>query len=916
MPLDPTVINGALDSGATPTELETYFVNDLKISPEESHRAIVDAALPAIEGMLGGSNDSWGEMSTYLKDKKNFSDAYISSIGSRLGIDAAAYTQTTGQQAEEPIGTNIPLGELNTEYDLSESIAYARSLGRMSGSFPTLIRGGWSADTQAQVKQNTIELNTHIVKALRSQGVDALYDPELDELYRTAQDGTRIAIDSNFIDELDANISETVGSIAGAIKGLEFGMATQKYIPPLGPFGLAARIAYVGAAGMVGGAIGAASGRGIDIVRLRSLTEAKDRLDIQKTMQQMFNAGMDDATFSVALAGVFKLGGAAASKAYRFVSKGDVKGGEKELRSIIGLDETIISDAIEAYTKHTSKSVIRTEAEQNIEGIIYNTQGGEALVAAAITHSPKARGNLLEGISKRARDTREAVSKLTSDDVLINVKNSLNEYRNAVNENYYQIEDIANVAMNKANYVADYGNVLSRLSSRSQDKIFGLLDKSGLNRDFSGLLDLRKKAGKLSEVTDKKVKKEILRSVDREITAAAVKHFPDARAWLTTWRDANIKHAEMAALEKNVLYKVLTKKGITPKGAVDAFSSLITSPDKTFSEVMAVIPMKHRIEVEGAVLDRMVKNHTVNAGEDISAIHFPKLANSLKSMDFSTPNALSMKKAIDFSAEWARNDVNLMKVTGDVSEPTMATRLFNSPAIRLKLGIYSSAFSLVRSRLGGKSGRLQSAIRTVADVLENPRNPKLIKDFTEEFDDPALINQIKQLAIHNAQYGDLNLTTPKVVLYATGKSNKTGWGDIAEETTESVAKVKEPSSRVKKSITGDTKQSASSQLLTETLGVKTHRSIMKTLGKRTLAKRDKGTFSYTSEAAAKRAGGKVKQIEIYPHRIASTEEVRELLGLTLDTEITKDMLDNPYLQESLDEIYIGVKNGEVVKIFD
>lgn len=847
MPLDPNVINQAMDEGATPDELEAHFTTDLGLSQEESRNAIIDATVPAIQSAL--SDNQWEDIASYLRSNKGFSDSYISSLGERLNVQE----QQTVDQARTPIGGDIPLGELNTEYDLSESIAYARSLGRMSGSFATLIRGGFSSESQATVDRDTVELNTHIVKALRSQGVDVLYDQDKDELYRTASDGAKVPVDSDFIDELEANIGETAGSIGGAIAGFHAGVALP--IPPIGPWGLAAKGLAILGTTVAGGFTGAAAGRGVDIVRLRQLTETKEKLDVQKTMQQMFNAGMDDATFSVALAGVFKLGGAAASRAYRFVKRGNVKGAETELRKIIGVDEVMINDAIAAYTKNTVQSVPRVSAEQAIEGITHGVQGGEALVSAAIAHNPRARGKLIENISQRAKDTRNAAKALTSDDTLAGVKASLDNYKGAISDNYNNVESTASVFMDNSNYVMDSGKILDRLETRTSRN---LLERKHADIDyadnFSGLLSLRKSVNNLRTPASGKAVDDVIQSIDKEISSAVSKNLPESGKWLATWREANVKNSEMKALEKNVLYKVLTKKGVTPKRAIDAFSSYITAPDETFTQVMSAIPLRNRIEVEGAVLDKMIKNHSVNAGEDVSAIHFPKLAESLSNMEFTTKGGKALKEAIEFSSEWAKNDVNLLGVTGDVSEPTMATRLFNNPAVRLKLGVYSTAFSLARSRLPGKAGRLQAAIRTTADVLENPRNVKRIKDFIDEFDDPVLTDNVKQLASHNAQFGDKNLTTPKTTLFTTGRVSK---GDAG-----------------------------------------------------------KGVYSYTSEKAANKQGGKVKEIDVYPHRIASTEEIRDVLELANDVDITHDIMNSPRIQAELRKNYIGVKQGNTVLMFD
>ena len=104
MPLDPNVINQAMDEGATPDELEAHFTTDLGLSQEESRNAIIDATVPAIQSAL--SDNQWGDMASYLRSDKGFSDSYISSLGERLNVQE----QQTVDQARPPIGGDIPLG--------------------------------------------------------------------------------------------------------------------------------------------------------------------------------------------------------------------------------------------------------------------------------------------------------------------------------------------------------------------------------------------------------------------------------------------------------------------------------------------------------------------------------------------------------------------------------------------------------------------------------------------------------------------------------------------------------------------------------------------------------------------------------------------------------------------------------------
>ena len=66
-------------------------------------------------------------------------------------------------------------------------------------------------------------------------------------------------------------------------------------------------------------------------------------------------------------------------------------------------------------------------------------------------------------------------------------------------------------------------------------------------------------------------------SIDEEIKLAADTYIPNSKAWLDSWSNAKKSYSEMKQVEKNVLFKALTKPGISEQQTVNLLSRYIGS---------------------------------------------------------------------------------------------------------------------------------------------------------------------------------------------------------------------------------------------------------------------------------------------------------------------------------------------------
>ena len=156
--------------------------------------------------------------------------------------------------------------------------------------------------------------------------------------------------------------------------------------------------------------------------------------------------------------------------------------------------------------------------------------------------------------------------------------------------------------------------------------------------------------------------------------------------------------------------------------------------------------------------------------DGIKATNFPALAEDLKAVNFTSPEARSMKKAINELAEVFKNDVPLSNSAGGIQVTQFAQALTTDPMAKAKFAMASHMFHYVRSLAPGRQGRASALISKTTKLLENPMNSKTIKELQEMVDGQVNIaadveELVKQAAQQQADGGGM----PRVRLYGDGK---------------------------------------------------------------------------------------------------------------------------------------------------
>jgi hypothetical protein len=238
-------------------------------------------------------------------------------------------------------------------------------------------------------------------------------------------------------------------------------------------------------------------------------------------------------------------------------------------------------------------------------------------------------------------------------------------------------------------------------------------------------------------------------------------------------------------------------------------------------------------------------------------MQFPLLAKELSQVAFTTPKARDLKRSITAMAEVFKNDVNLAKVTGNLTIPHFQSYLTTDPMIRAKYEIASHVFNYVRRLAPTKRGDSIALIMSMGKMLEKPRNARAFNGMIKLLPpDPELRNALKVSQLQIAGYGQRS-EFPKVIIHrqaAPGKSITSTKGELGE-----------------------------------------------------------GIY-YTTTRQTGPEGSKDASRSILPDRIANEDNIKAILGV--DSVTPKMLRDNLQLQEVLKEKgYLGLTLGDKVLVF-
>jgi len=486
-------------------------------------------------------------------------------------------------------------------------------------------------------------------------------------------------------------------------------------------------------------------------------------------------------------------------KAKEAVMGGEAKAAYQSLKDTTFLSDDQITGIVQQLEKHATLE--GNKYEKGIKAVALTEPGMQDLVRAAGTSHPRASSATANIVQARAEDVLMQTAQLTDEQVPRMLAVDLQNYTGDVKDRYASVKAKATQSPKGLNFDWDFEElaikpVMEQLEKKITDpatKEKFLLQMRRVNtlsesRNFGDLIELRQMTNdflynnRIVKADDKATLRSVVNNIDKAIEEGAPSVLEQPDKWLKDWSEARIDYTKMKQIEKTAMYRsIFTKDGVMrsvqPETVIKALGKYITSIDGSFEEIMTKLPIEGRKMYEGAVVDSLAQRFTAGIDKGAKAIHFPLLADELKKINFTSPNARATKKAIMELGETFKNDVWLAQTAGQVTIPKFQSYLTADPVVRAKFEVASGVFNFIKSKAPGDANRQLALVRATSKLLEKPLDAKNFKMLQEEvFDDANLSKQILEVQQEAARNRakEVDVGTPKVNVYSGGKLKGTG----------------------------------------------------------------------------------------------------------------------------------------------
>lgn len=644
---------------------------------------------------------------------------------------------------------------------------------------------------------------SRIINMAKERGLDLSWDDQ-NGVFVANTDNGQVPIDESVWGDLIAQKGEIAGAIAGGIYGFKLGAGAASTLPPL------ARAAAAAGGSIGGAALGSAVGSQFDY--MYQAIKLQEDMEGSVMAHKALTAAEVSVVSDVLTLGVLKTGGATMKGIARIkdlIMDGNSKGAYEALKSMEFMTDDMAEQTVNQLARISGQNGLdlsRRFEEQAIAATAITKPGSEGLVAAAASVNPRASAAVAEGINARARDLLRVTNDATPDALPQILRDDLGNYVADVKNAYGAVKARGAQAPYGSKFKFDVeklaikpvlANLAKQITDPATQQKF-ILQMSRVNdltdgRTFADLLELRQLVNDFKYNKNIKNSRDfeslngVLQKIDNTIEGASGYVFGNKKAgeqWLKDFYQSRVDYSKMKQLESNVMYKVLNRDGVSADVVTNSLARYISALDGTWDEVVSKLPVKTKQNVENSVVNHLANKYTAGVGEGIRAVNFPMLANELKQISLTTPQARQMRAAITELSEVFKNDVPLSQITGSIQIPKFQSYLTTDPIARVKYEVASGIFNYVKTLIPGKSQGSLALVSKTAKLLENPMNAKLMKELMEETAgkvdiSPSILRLQQDTARAVAAGKDVSM--PKVKLYGDGSVLSAKAGSGAEQ---------------------------------------------------------------------------------------------------------------------------------------
>lgn len=614
----------------------------------------------------------------------------------------------------------------------------------------------FGAQANAEYEAMQQDTTNAIIQMGKERNLD-LYQQEGEWLVKDPNDPSKsYPVTPGLLSSLSSSKYEIGGAIAGAAAGA-------RMVQGLESAGLPGKIAKMLAIGG-GSVIGAVIGDQGDY--LEAAIEAEQKWSQEVAFEKALGTAQATVIYDTLGYGIFKAVGSFKSfrKAYNYVVDGNPEGAYRALKEAVGnISDDEVEEIVTRWEKLNQQSAPGKNIKEKAIAVIPATQaGGERIIAASAAIDPSASSSIANEVNQRAQSLLKVSGEKASDKTGQALLKDLGDYQRSVKMYFDQIKtqgenlapddyrfNLEGIAIrplieHKISTIQD-PSVVDRFT-RVLDKIDAVTD----SRSFADLLELRReindlKYGTKMDYNDKKAIGESLGTVDSEIKRL-MGTLPDGKQWLDDWKDANKQYTQMKNLEKNAMFKAVTRPGLTEDDIAKRLIKYGPSVDTTYSEVMAKLSPAMRKGVEDSIVDTIVNKNTLGKEGEFRAIHFPELAKALQSYKFQSPDAERIKEVVNRMAEVYRNDPKLAAASGNINLPQFQSYLTTDPIVRAQYEAASGIFNYIKRLVPSKKMDSLALVNKAAKLLENPLNAKTTQQVIDSVkEDQQLVASIRRM---------------------------------------------------------------------------------------------------------------------------------------------------------------------------
>lgn len=739
---------------------------------EEDIRTVLDEQEP----QLNQQSEQQPQMQNWqgVKPAYNYLTGESDTVGQQYSYNRGNYTPTLQERRDQAYQT-LMSQEKTTARDLVTSL---QVLSPALVSLTDQAKGALGNKLKAkQVEEAEKAARDKIISMAQDKGITLQWQGG--EYYAQTPEGQWAKVTPTLWDELWAMKGETVGAAAGAVVGARAGAA----LPVPHPL---AKLALGAAGSVVGAAVGSATGAEADY--LYTAMKQSEELSAKVAAHKVITAAEWSVIGDVIGYPVAKLTGAAVKgimQARDFIKTGNTTGAYRALKDTMFISD---SEAQELTDKLAKQLAVpgSNEQERAIVSAAITKPGGEQLVRAATSTSPRVSQAVLQSIDSRAKSLLEGTETKNVGTLL---RQDLGNYVSDVKQFFSSVKDEAMKAPNASRVQFNYDKLaieplMQRLEGNIQDdavlnrfkNLVMRVRETSDSRTFPDLLELRqivtgfKYNKRITNTKDFQAIDEVLGNIDNAITQSAQMAMPGtADAWLTKYAQARAKYAQMVQVQNNVLAKALRKPTLTEKEVGDLLTKHINSLDGTFDTVLSQLPMNARKKAEMAVIDTLANKFTTGQSSTMQVTDFVKLNDQLEDIIFTTPEARQMKQAIAKIADVFKNDPQLARVSGSTHFAQEADTLSTNPVTASRLAAARQMFRSWQKYFPTERGRGIALVNKVAELLDNPLHAKSVRDIIDEMPEVTADVQKLQQEYAKAKAAGKDVGAARVKLYGEGK---------------------------------------------------------------------------------------------------------------------------------------------------